>query len=86
MSMRGLCLTGLAALSSMLIAGSFSVVAAADAEGCPNEALRTELDSGSLPDCRAYEMVSPPLRRAILFWCGAIRRMEIKLFSIALET
>ena len=62
MSMRGLCLTGLAALSSMLIAGSFSVVAAADAEGCPNEALRTELDSGSLPDCRAYEMVSPPFK------------------------
>jgi hypothetical protein len=29
------------------------------AGACPNEALRSELRSGQLPDCRAYEMVSP---------------------------
>jgi hypothetical protein len=27
---------------------------------CPNAAIRAQQDSGFLPDCRAYEMVSPP--------------------------
>ena len=43
-----------------LVAGFSSMVAVAHAEGsCPNEALRSELNSGSLADCRAYEMVTP---------------------------
>ena len=29
---------------------------------CANEALRTELNSSALPECRAYEMVSPPYK------------------------
>jgi hypothetical protein len=43
------------------VAGVSSVVSTgARAEGiCPNEALREELNSGSLPDCRASELVSP---------------------------
>ena len=50
---------GLMALGA-LVAGFSSMVAVAHAEGsCPNEALRSELNSGSLADCRAFEMVTP---------------------------
>jgi hypothetical protein len=38
---------------------ALSVASAWAANTCPNETLRSELHSGQLPDCRAYEMVSP---------------------------
>jgi hypothetical protein len=42
----------------VLVAGLCSAVAAG-AQGCPNEAIRLEQGVTGLPDCRAYEMVSP---------------------------
>jgi hypothetical protein len=35
--------------------------------GCANEVLRSELGSGFLPDCRAYEMVTPPYKEGYEF-------------------
>jgi hypothetical protein len=35
---------------------------AAAGEGCPNEGVRVELGESWLPDCRAYEMVTPPYK------------------------
>ena len=56
-------------LASMAAVGVLSVAPAVASAGCPNEQVRRESNtdpatdeaySTSLPDCRAYEMVSPP--------------------------
>jgi hypothetical protein len=39
-----------------------AVSVAAAVEECPNEAVRVELGEGWLPDCRGYEMVTPPYK------------------------
>jgi hypothetical protein len=58
MRLRGLLL----GLVGVLVLGLPGVTLAAEGQGCPNEALRVELGSGFLPDCRAYEMVTPPYK------------------------
>ncbi len=57
---------GLAAFIAFTCAIGGIISTAAQA-ACPNEALRLELRSGQLPDCRAYEMVSPVYKAGSYF-------------------
>jgi WD40-like Beta Propeller Repeat len=86
MRLRGLLL----GLVGVLVLGLPGVALGAEG-GCPNEALRVELGDGFLPDCRAFEMVSPVYKegyefglddvssggdRAFVFSLGAVAGIE----------
>jgi hypothetical protein len=63
-------------VAGLLSAGALTVAApSASAEICPNEGLRTGR-SAALPDCRAYELVSPPGIQPFFETFGKIRNSE----------
>src|ERR1700754_3544415 len=49
----------LARLGVLLALGCAAPATAAAGDACPNAAVRAQQGSGFLPDCRAYERVSP---------------------------
>lgn len=57
------------AVACLLGAGLLSMAPTASADTCPNAVFRTG-PSASLPDCRAYEMVTPPFKSGGVVYVG----------------
>jgi hypothetical protein len=78
---------GLSVLAALVWAGVGVSVCSppVQADGvCPNEALRQELNSGSLPDCRAYEMVTPAFKDGASAFVLAVSGDGLHLVASAL--
>jgi len=61
----------LATLTAVGIGALATSAAPALADGCPNEQLRSENNSTRLPECRAYEMVTPLYKEGFPIFPGA---------------
>jgi hypothetical protein len=70
-----------AVLGSVVLTGPGPSAAAEPSGGCPNEAIREQQSSTFLPECRAYEMVSPNGSAPIARWVAALDGERFAYFS-----
>jgi hypothetical protein len=68
-------------LTALLVAGAGS--ASASETPCPNEAIRGEQHSTYLPDCRAYEQVSPPYKEGFAVPITGISQDGSRLMTVS---
>ena len=86
-SIAGLGAIWIIASACLLAMGLFlACTTRATAATCPNESLRAENGSLSLPDCRGYERVTPPLKNGAEFnrppvYSGPGPRLELESFA-----
>jgi hypothetical protein len=77
-------LAGFVLVLCSLAATALLVPAApAVAEVCPNEQLRAEDHSTTLPDCRSYELVTPPFKEAAQAPVGSLGADKEGIYGIA---
>jgi hypothetical protein len=70
---------------TLVLAISLLSCATAAAEGsCSNDVLRSELAPGQLPDCRAYELVTPPYKEGAAVFLRARTRDGSRLLGQSL--
>jgi hypothetical protein len=68
-------LLGAVSALAIVLVGAVGASPALAGEGCTNEARRVEQRATYLPDCRAYEMVSPPSFETVSFYGNGLERV-----------